>query len=68
VVAFAVIGPVPPVMVIASVIAAAVIAGYLRIGVLKSIGFTPRGSPSPSGPDWPARAGWRARAAAGERR
>jgi putative ABC transport system permease protein len=41
VVAFAVIGLVLAVLITASVVAAAVIASYQRIGVLKSIGFTP---------------------------
>jgi putative ABC transport system permease protein len=41
VVAFAVIGLVLAVLITASVVAAAVIASYRRIGVLKSIGFTP---------------------------
>jgi putative ABC transport system permease protein len=39
--AFAVIGLVLAVLITASVVAAAVIASYQRIGVLKSIGFTP---------------------------
>ena len=41
VVAFAVLALVLAVLITASVVAAAVIAGYRRIGVLKSIGFTP---------------------------
>ncbi len=41
VVTFAVIALVLAVLITASVVAAAVIAGYRRIGVLKSIGFTP---------------------------
>jgi putative ABC transport system permease protein len=41
VVTFAVIGLVLAVLITASVVAAAVIASYRRIGVLKSIGFTP---------------------------
>jgi putative ABC transport system permease protein len=41
VVAFAVIALVLAVLITASVVAAAVIASYRRIGVLKSIGFTP---------------------------
>jgi putative ABC transport system permease protein len=41
VVTFAVIGLVLSVLITASVVAAAVIASYRRIGVLKSIGFTP---------------------------
>lgn len=41
VVAFAVIGLVLAVLITASVVAAAVVASYRRIGVLKSIGFTP---------------------------
>jgi len=41
VVAFAVIGLVLTVLITASVVAAAVLASYRRIGVLKSIGFTP---------------------------
>ena len=40
-VAFAVIGLVLAVLIMASVVSAAVIASYRRIGVLKSIGFTP---------------------------
>jgi putative ABC transport system permease protein len=41
VVSFAVIGLMLAVMITASVVAAAVVASYRRIGVLKSIGFTP---------------------------
>ena len=41
VVAFAVIGLVLAVLITTSVVAAAVVASYRRIGVLKSIGFTP---------------------------
>jgi putative ABC transport system permease protein len=41
VIAFAIIALVLAVMITASVVAAAVIASYRRIGVLKSIGFTP---------------------------
>lgn len=41
VVAFAIIGLVLAVLITANVISAAVVAGYRRIGVLKSIGFTP---------------------------
>jgi putative ABC transport system permease protein len=41
VVAFAVIGLVLAALITASVASAAVVAGYRRIGVLKSIGFTP---------------------------
>ncbi len=41
VVAFAVIGLVLAVLITASVVAAAVVASYRRIGVLKAIGFTP---------------------------
>ena len=41
VVAFAVIGLVLAVLITASVVSAAVVASYRRIGVLKSIGFTP---------------------------
>jgi putative ABC transport system permease protein len=41
VIAFAVIGLVLAVLITANVVSAAVIAGYRRIGVLKSIGFTP---------------------------
>ena len=40
-VTFAVIGLVLAVLITASVVAAAVVASYRRIGVLKSIGFTP---------------------------
>ena len=38
---FAVIGLVLAVLITASVVSAAVVASYRRIGVLKSIGFTP---------------------------
>jgi putative ABC transport system permease protein len=41
VVAFAIIGLVLAVLITANVVSAAVVAGYRRIGVLKSIGFTP---------------------------
>ena len=41
VLAFAVIALVLAVLIVANVVSAAVIAGYRRIGVLKSIGFTP---------------------------
>ncbi len=41
VVAFAILGLVLAVLITANVVSAAVIAGYRRIGVLKSIGFTP---------------------------
>ena len=41
VVAFALIGLAMAVLIVANVISGAVIAGYYRIGVLKSIGFTP---------------------------
>ena len=41
VVAFAVLGLVLAVLIMANVVSAAVIASYRRIGVLKSIGFTP---------------------------
>jgi putative ABC transport system permease protein len=41
VVAFALIGLVMSVLIVANVVSGAVIAGYYRIGVLKSIGFTP---------------------------
>jgi putative ABC transport system permease protein len=41
VVAFAIIGLVMSVLIVANVVSGAVIAGYHRIGVLKSIGFTP---------------------------
>jgi putative ABC transport system permease protein len=41
VVAFAVIGLVMSVLIVANVVSGAVIAGYYRIGILKSIGFTP---------------------------
>lgn len=41
VVAFAVIALVLAVLITASVVAAAVLASYRRIGVLKSVGFTP---------------------------
>jgi len=41
VVAFAIIGLVMSVLIVANVVSGAVIAGYSRIGILKSIGFTP---------------------------
>jgi len=41
VVAFAIIGLVMSVLIVANVVSGAVIAGYFRIGILKSIGFTP---------------------------
>ncbi len=41
VVAFAVIGLIMSVLIVANVVSGAVIAGYYRIGILKSIGFTP---------------------------
>ena len=41
VVAFGVIGLVMSVLIVANVVNGAVVAGYRRIGVLKSIGFTP---------------------------
>jgi putative ABC transport system permease protein len=41
VVAFAIIGLVMSVLIVVNVVSGAVIAGYHRIGVLKSIGFTP---------------------------
>jgi putative ABC transport system permease protein len=41
VIAFAVIGLVMSVLIVASVVSGAVVTGYHRIGVLKSIGFTP---------------------------
>jgi putative ABC transport system permease protein len=41
VVAFALLGVVLAVLIVANVVSAAVIASYRRIGVLKSIGFTP---------------------------
>ncbi|MBO0833037.1 MAG: FtsX-like permease family protein, partial [Actinobacteria bacterium] len=41
-VAFGVLGMVMSVLITANVVSGAVIAGYRRIGVLKSIGFTPR--------------------------
>ncbi len=40
-VAFGVIGLVMSVLIVGNVVSAAVVAGYRRIGVLKSIGFTP---------------------------
>ena len=40
-VAFGVIGVVMSVLIVANVVSAAVVAGYRRIGILKSIGFTP---------------------------
>ncbi len=41
VLAFALIGLALAVLIVASVVSGAVLAGYRRIGVLKSIGFTP---------------------------
>jgi putative ABC transport system permease protein len=41
VLAFAIIGLVMSVLIVANVVSGAVIAGYYRIGILKSIGFTP---------------------------
>jgi putative ABC transport system permease protein len=41
VLAFALIGLVLAVLIVASLVSGAVVAGYRRIGVLKSIGFTP---------------------------
>ena len=41
VIAFAIIGLVMSVLIVSNVVSGAVIAGYYRIGVLKSIGFTP---------------------------
>jgi putative ABC transport system permease protein len=41
-IAFGVIGLVMSLLIVASVVSGAVVAGYSRIGVLKSIGFTPR--------------------------
>ena len=41
VVAFAIIGLIMSVLIVANVVTGAVIAGYYRIGILKSIGFTP---------------------------
>ena len=41
VIAFAIIGLVMSVLIVANVVSGAVIAGYHRIGILKSIGFTP---------------------------
>ena len=41
VVAFAIIGLIMSVLIVANVVSGAVIAGYHRIGILKSIGFTP---------------------------
>ena len=41
VVAFAIIGLILSVLIVANVVSGAVIAGYHRIGILKSIGFTP---------------------------
>jgi len=41
VIAFALIGLVMSVLIVTNVVSGAVIAGYYRIGVLKSIGFTP---------------------------
>ena len=41
VIAFGVIGLVLSVLIVANVVSGAVVAGYSRIGILKSIGFTP---------------------------
>ena len=41
-VAFGVIGLVMSVLIVANVVSGAVVSGYRRIGILKSIGFTPR--------------------------
>ena len=41
VIAFAIIGLVMSVLIVTNVVSGAVIAGYYRIGILKSIGFTP---------------------------
>jgi putative ABC transport system permease protein len=41
VIAFAIIGLIMSVLIVTNVVSGAVIAGYYRIGVLKSIGFTP---------------------------
>jgi len=41
VVAFGIIGLVMSVLIVANVVSGAVVAGYRRIGILKSIGFTP---------------------------
>jgi putative ABC transport system permease protein len=41
VVAFAILGLVMSVLIVANVVSGAVIAGYYRIGILKSVGFTP---------------------------
>ncbi len=41
VVAFAIIGLVMSVLIVSNVVSGAVVAGYYRIGILKSIGFTP---------------------------
>ena len=40
-VAFGVIGLVMSVLIVANVVSGAVVSGYRRIGILKSIGFTP---------------------------
>jgi Predicted permease. len=39
--AFGILGIVMSVLIVASVVAGAVVSGYRRIGILKSIGFTP---------------------------
>ncbi|MGN6868543.1 MAG: ABC transporter permease [Solirubrobacteraceae bacterium] len=41
VIAFAIIGLIMSVLIVSNVVSGAVIAGYYRIGILKSIGFTP---------------------------
>lgn len=41
VVAFAIIGLIMSVLIVANVVSGAVVAGYRRIGILKSVGFTP---------------------------
>jgi putative ABC transport system permease protein len=59
VVAFALIGLGMAVLIVANVVSGAVVAGYRRIGILKSVGAAPRRSWAPTwpgwaGPRWPA--------------
>ncbi|MBV9856006.1 MAG: hypothetical protein JOY82_16055 [Streptosporangiaceae bacterium] len=67
VVAFALIGLVMAVLIVGNVVSGAVIAGYRRIGVLKSIGLTPAQVVAAylSRVGWPAAAGCLAGAVAG---
>ena len=54
-VAFGVIGLVMSVLIVANVVSGAVVSGYRRIGILKSIGFTPARSSRPTPARWPSR-------------